>query len=234
MRDGSPLETTSKWIIKNNSLNKQIEAFCLFVCLFFLLLSRLWQAVHWWENTSLTAVLGSPILFMAILTAFDMLKHKHGGLTIAPCWAHVSYLFFFLFFLGRELNSTSRYYLRKEDWEWKCFQILCCVVQVKTPFPTLQSFSLSPLHLSFLQFGAVVPNAFPAEADIGMCYPFPGGRDKWAAGCLPSSSSPALSSLWKHMGLCESGSDLSTRIVSHPLQFIWKVPHLQTSELYYV
>lgn len=142
--------------------------------------------------------------------------------------------FFFLFFLGRELNSTSRYYLRKEDWEWKCFQILCCVVQVKTPFPTLQSFSLSPLHLSFLQFGAVVPNAFPAEADIGMCYPFPGGRDKWAAGCLPSSSSPALSSLWKHMGLCESGSDLSTRIVSHPLQFIWKVPHLQTSELYYV
>lgn len=85
------LEVISKWIFKNNSPNKQIEAF---FPLLFMLLIWPWQAVHWWENISLTTRFsGGSILFLASSVAPDMLKHKRGAFATSPCCAHLSWLF---------------------------------------------------------------------------------------------------------------------------------------------
>lgn len=46
-------------------------------------------------------------------------------------------------------------------------------------FPLFSVFNYPPpLHLLFLQFGAVVPSAFPSEIHIGMCHPLPRCRNK--------------------------------------------------------
>lgn len=214
-------------MIKNNSLNKQIEAFFSFFLFSF--------------HAAYLPLASCSLMRKHVLNnkVFRRSHSFHGHLDGLWCaqastwyFHHLSLLCtHVLSFSGRELNLASWYSLRKEDWDWKCLKTFLYCTQTKTPFPPFSH--LSCHSLLFLQFGAEVPSAsVEARIRTGPHSPDPAFRQ--AADGLPSSSSPASVPLWKHGGMVGSEGDLSTRIILDPLQFTWEGPHMQTMELSYL